>query len=111
MLTLWVVSKVRFACLPRPLPDPHHSLWSLGLGTNCSRCLSPWQLLPGKHPDIEFIIIISHHVLPLWTPPATAPFFPSSLDSSWAGGREDSPPPGLGVLVRWQGEVQDGAGH
>ena len=30
------------------LPDPHHSPWSLGLGTNCSRSLSPWQLLPRR---------------------------------------------------------------
>lgn len=42
-----------------PLPDPLHSPWNLGLGTSCLRCSSPWQLLPGEHPDVEFIIIIN----------------------------------------------------
>ena len=112
MLTLQVVSKVRCACLPRPPACPPSQPLESGAGDQLLEMLvSMATAAKEKHPDIEFIIIISHHVLPLWIPPATAPFFPCSLDSSWAGGREDSPPPWSGALVRWQGEVQDGTGH
>lgn len=93
------------ACLPA-LPDPHHTasgVWGWG-PTAQDACLhgNPCQ---GSILTLNSLLQLATTYC-LWTPPATG-FFPSSLDSSWAGGVRTLLLQGLGP---WSGGKGRGAG-